>query len=168
MWEFTVSRKPEYKSGAVRRLAHKGLIKPPKFVHGSVQYETLMGSIAYGVSSDASDCDVYGFCMPPKEVVFPHLAGYIPDFSTQIPKFHQYQEHHIKESDTGKEWDLSIYSIVKYFKLCMGNNPNMIDSLFTASNMVISSTKIADMVRDNRKLFLCKKAWHSFKCTRGE
>ena len=150
-----------YKTGVVRRLDKKGLIKPPGFVAGSVQYETMMGSVAYGVSSDTSDVDIYGFCVPPKDIVFPHLAGYIPGFSRQIPKFDQFQQHHIKEDDT--EYDIVIYNIVKYFALCMENNPNMIDSLFTATNMVLSRSKIADMVRDERKIFLHKGAWHKFK-----
>lgn len=39
-----------------------------------------MGSIAYGVFADQSDRDIYGFCILPKEDVFPHLAGEIPGF----------------------------------------------------------------------------------------
>lgn len=152
-----------YKVGVVRRLTDKGLITPPGFVPGSVMYETIMGSVAYGVSSDTSDMDIYGFCIPPKEIVFPHTAGYIPNFSTQIPNFEQYQQHHIKESDSQREYDLNIYSIIKYFRLCMDNNPNMIDSLFTPANCVLSITKIGEMVRMNRKMFLHKGSWHKFK-----
>lgn len=151
------------KLSVVQKLHSKGLIKPPAFVVGGTQYETIMGSMAYGVSSDASDVDVYGFCMPPKDYVFPHLAGHIPGFSTQVQGFDQYQQHHITDKSARKEYDMSIYSIVKYFKLCMDNNPNMIDSLFTAQNMVLSQTRIGQMVRDNRKIFLSKKSWHSFK-----
>lgn len=153
----------KYKTGVVRRLADKGIISPPKFVPGAVQYETMMGSVAYGVSSDTSDVDIYGFCVPPKEYVFPHLAGYIPDFSTQVPKFHQWQQHHIKEPDRRKEYDIQIYSIIKYFRLCMDNNPNMIDSLFTPRTCVLSCSKIGELVRENRKLFLHKGSWHKFK-----
>lgn len=153
----------DYKTGVVRRLTHKGLIKPPSFVEGSTVYETMMGSIAYGVSSDASDVDVYGFCVPPKDIVFPHLAGHIPGFSTQVQSFDQYQEHHVNEKDHAKTYDLNIYSIVKYFRLCMDNNPNMIDSLFTAPNMILSITKVGNMVRDQRKMFLHKGSWHKFK-----
>lgn len=152
-----------YKSGVVRRLADKGLIKPPGFVTGSVHYETIIGSMAYGVSSDSSDMDIYGFCIPPKEIVFPHTAGYIPNFSSQVPNFDQFVQHHVDEKDHGKQYDLSIYNIVKYFKLCMGNNPNMIDSLFTPANCVLSCTKIGEMVRLERKKFLHKGAWHTFK-----
>jgi hypothetical protein len=45
----------------------------------------------------------------------------------------------------------------------MDNNPNMVDSLFTDETCVIKCTKIGQHVRDNRKTFLSKKAWHTFK-----
>jgi len=147
----------------VERLHSKGLIKPPPFVIGGTQYLTIMGSVAYGVSSDTSDMDLYGFCIPPKDVVFPHLAGEIHGFGQQIQRFEQFQQHHVIEKDTRKEYDLNIYNIVKYFHLVMGNNPNMIDSLFTPQNCVLQSTKIANHVRDNRKLFLHKGSWHTFR-----
>jgi uncharacterized protein len=147
----------------VQRLHKKGLIKPPPYVTGGTQYETLMGSVAYGVSSDTSDCDIYGFCIPPKDMVFPHLIGEIPGFGNQIKRFQQYQEHHIHEKDTAKQWDIQIYSIIRYFQLCMDNNPNMIDSLFTHETCVLHATKLANHVRDNRRLFLHKGCWHKFK-----
>lgn len=127
-------------------------------------YLTIMGSLAYGVSSDSSDLDIYGFCIPPKEVVFPHLAGEILDFGRQKQRFAQWQEHHIKNPDgKDQEYDFSIYSIVKYFQLCMENNPNMIDSLFTPRRCVMHSTGIGELVRENRKKFLHKGSWHKFK-----
>lgn len=147
----------------VERLHSKGLIKPPPFVIGGTQYLTIMGSVAYAVSSDTSDMDLYGFCIPPKDIVFPHLAGEIFGFGRQVQRFEQFQQHHIIEKDTRKEYDINIYNIVKYFQLVMGNNPNMIDSLFTAQNMVLQGTKIANHVRDNRKIFLHKGAWHTFR-----
>jgi predicted nucleotidyltransferase len=122
-----------------------------------------MGSVAYAVSSDTSDMDVYGFCLPPKEMVFPHLAGQIEGFGTQVQKFEQWSEHHIKAPDGRREYDFAVYSIVKYFQLVMQNNPNMIDSLFTARNLVLHSTPIAEMVRERRREFLHKGSWHKFK-----
>lgn len=147
----------------VADLTRKGFIKPPKFVVSNTLYETIMGSVAYGVSNDTSDMDVYGFCIPPKEDVFPHLRGEIMGFGRQIQRFEQYQEHHIKDPSSQKEYDLTIYSIVKYFQLVMENNPNMIDSIFTPRRCVLHSTKVAEMVRDARKSFLHKGAWHKFK-----
>lgn len=150
-------------SDLVERLASKGLIKPPGFVRSGTQYLTIMGSVAYGVSGDTSDMDIYGFCIPPKDMVFPHLKGEILGFGTPDNRFEQFQQHHIIEKDHGKEYDFNIYSIVKYFQLVMENNPNMIDSIYTASDCVIKATEIANHVRDNRKLFLQKRCWHSFK-----
>lgn len=147
----------------VHRLAKKELCSPPTWLPDNVHYETQMGSVAYGVSSDDSDVDVYGFCIPKKNVIFPHLQGEIPGFGNQVKRFDQWQEHHILDKSTNKEYDCSIYNIVKYFQLVMENNPNMIDSLFTPDRCVLHITKIGTMVRENRKLFLAKKAWHTFK-----
>jgi predicted nucleotidyltransferase len=147
----------------IERLHSKGLIKPPPFVIGGTQYLTVMGSQAYAVNESDSDLDIYGFCIPSRDMVFPHLRGEIMGFGHQVQRFEQFQQHHIIEKDHHKEYDLNIYSIVKYFQLVMDNNPNMIDSLFTNQQCVIKSTKISEHVRDNRKLFLCKKAWHTFK-----
>jgi uncharacterized protein len=85
------------KSSVVAQLTEKKKANPPKWLPNSVIYETIMGSVAYGVSSDTSDMDIYGICVPPKELVFPHLAGEIPGFGRQIPRFDVYQEHHLQD-----------------------------------------------------------------------
>lgn len=154
-------------SSTVQKLTKKGLIRPPEFLPLNTHYECIMGSVAYGVSSDTSDMDVYGFCIPPKDIVFPHLAGEIMGFGRQKKRFEQYQQHHIYDENAmagkGREYDVSIYNIVKYFQLCMDNNPNMIDSLFVPTECVLHCTKIGNMVRENRSLFLHKGSWHKFK-----
>jgi predicted nucleotidyltransferase len=148
-------------------LVAKNLAQPPKWLPNAVAYETLMGSVAYGVSSDTSDCDIYGFCLPPKELVFPHLAGDIPGFGAQKPRFDVYQQHHINDPSAmggqGREFDVTIFSIVRFFHLAMENNPNIIDSLFTPASCVLHSTQIGERVRENRRVFLHKGAWHKFK-----
>jgi predicted nucleotidyltransferase len=150
-------------ASTVQRLTQRGLITPPGFLPSNVHYETMMGSIAYGVSTDASDVDVYGFCIPPKDMIFPHLRGEILGFGRQKKRFEQYQQHHIDDDEAGKQYDVTIYSIVKYFHLCMDNNPNMIDSLFTPQRCVLHCTKVGNMVREQRRLFLHKGSWHKFK-----
>ena len=151
----------------VQRLAERGIARPPKFLPSNTHYETLMGSVAYGVSGDTSDTDVYGFCIPPKEEVFPHLRGEIVGFGTPLPRFAQYQQHHLKDPDAlagaGRDYDLTIYNIVDYLHLLMKNNPNIIDSLFAPSECVLHITRIGQMVRDARKTFLHKGSWHTFK-----
>jgi len=154
----------------IQELIDKEVLKAgeyPKWMPSNVHYLTIMGSIAYGVSGSQSDFDVYGFCMPRKEVVFPHLAGVIKGFGDQGEQFEQWQKHHILDptanGNKGREYDFSIYSIVKYFQLCMDCNPNMIDSLFTPDRCVLHSTNVGNMVRENRHLFLSKLSWHKFK-----
>ncbi|MES2464751.1 MAG: nucleotidyltransferase domain-containing protein [Armatimonadota bacterium] len=154
-------------SSVTQRLAARKLALPPKWLPNAVAYETIMGSMAYGVSSDTSDMDVYGFCIPPKDMIFPHLAGEIPGFGTQIQRFEVFQQHHIPDDEalggSGRQYDLTIFSIVKYFQLALENNPNIIDSLFTPVTCVLHSTAIGEMVRDQRRMFLHKGAWHKFK-----
>ena len=145
------------------RLYKQNVIHPPKWLMPNCAYITIMGSQAYGVGNNDSDLDTYGFCLPPKEMVFPHLAGEIPGFGRQTAPFEQWQQHHVKDPSKEVEYDFVIYSIVKYFQLCMENNPNMIDSLFTPRNCVIHSTAISEMVRENRRMFLHKGAWAKFK-----
>jgi hypothetical protein len=154
-------------SSTVERLALRKLVSPPKWLPGCIAYETIMGSMAYGVSSDSSDMDVYGFCVPPKDDVFPHLRGEIPGFGRQLQRFEQFQQHHVEDKDAlagkGREYDLTIFSLVKFFQLAMENNPNIVDSLFTPRECVLFCNPIGERVRERRQIFLHKGAWHKFK-----
>lgn len=157
----------------VEILCSDGVAKPPSFLRGSVQYETITGSEAYGVADTAalSDRDVVGFCMPPKDTVFPHLRGEIPDFGRQTQRFNVWQQHHMQrqKGSSGSQdgdamnYDVSIYSIVRFFSLCMDNNPNMVDTLFTPQRCVVHMTRLGERVRGARKLFLHKGSFHKFK-----
>ena len=150
----------------VQDLFKNGLIKPPRYVHANISYETIMGSEAYGCADtgNKSDTDIYGFCIPDKGILFPHTIGRIHGFGKQAEIFNVWQQHHIVDkSQNGMMFDLSIYSIVQYFNLCMDCNPNMVDSLFTPERCVVHRSNISRMVRDRRKLFLHKKAWHTFR-----
>jgi uncharacterized protein len=151
----------------LQRLTDRGLVKPPRWLPGNVQYETMMGSVAYGVSSDTSDLDVYGWAIPMKEDIFPHLRGEIVGFGKLAGRFEQYEEHHVEDREAmaghGRLYDLTIFGIVKFFALAMENNPNIIDSLFTPTTCVLHCTKVGNHVRENRKLFLHKGAWPKFK-----
>ena len=152
----------------VEQLSLKGLLpEMPYHVRDGIQYEVVMGSLAYGVSQDNSDMDVYGFSIPPKEVVFPHLRGEVLGFDEFEIQFSQFQKHHIKDAAAlggkGRVYDLTIYSIVKYFRLLMENNPNIIDSLFVPDSCVLYATSLAEHVRANRRLFLHKGCWATFK-----
>ncbi len=150
----------------LRELEDKKLISPPSWLHTNTQYLCVMGSIVYGVAEDTSDYDVIGYCVPPKSDIFPY-SDKIYLFDKPDSVFEQYQEDHIKDpaalGGKGRMYDLTIYSIVKYFYLCFDSNPNMVDSLFAPQSCILHSTKVSELVRDNRKLFLSKKLWPKFK-----
>jgi predicted nucleotidyltransferase len=142
----------------LQKFEKEKLIHPPRWLSDNTCYLTVMGSTSYGVSTDSSDMDVYGFCIPPKHVVFPHLAGVIPGFGTQPEQFNSWQQHHVLDTGAQKEYDFTVFSIVKMFDLAMANNPNVIDSLFTSRECVLHSTQVSELVRSRRKEFLHKGA----------
>lgn len=135
----------------------------PRWLDTNIHYATIMGSQAYNCHNEAgvktprgSDMDIYGFCVPPKEMIFPHLSGHIRGFGKEPPNFEQFQQHHIENKGDRKEYDVAIFGIVKYFQLLMDNNPNMIDSIFTPESCVLHMTDMGKMVKDGRHLFLSK------------
>ncbi len=146
-----------------RLCADQLITDAPSHMKNNVHYECIMGSTAYGVSDDTSDVDIYGFCMPPKHILFPYNSGNIVGFGDKPENFKQYQKHHILDKNRRKEYDISIYNIVKFFQLCMENNPNMVDALYVPTRCILHSTAIGEHVRENRNTFLSKRAWHKFK-----
>ncbi len=155
-------------SSHIQLLAQKGLLpQPPDFLAEAVQYEVIMGSVAYGVSNDSSDMDIYAFAIPPKEMMFPHLRGEIPGFDECAVQFEQYQQHHIQHDDAlggrGRVYDVTVYAIAKYFRLLLENNPNIIDSLYVPENCVLYASPIGQLLRESRQLFLHKGCWAKFK-----
>lgn len=144
-------------------LTRQGALSPPDFLVQSVRYETLMGSVAYGVSQDRSDMDIYGFCIPPAPEAFPHLKGHIPGFGKPTTPFEQFQQHHARLPDDPTIYDLNIYSIVRFVSLCMENNPNMIESLFTPQDCVLHTSASAVRLREARSSMLHKGLWSKFK-----
>src|ERR1019366_2686068 len=116
-------------SSLVKFFIDQQLIKPPSWMKDNLHYEAISGSESYGSSCNDSDKDLVGFCIPKKEIIFPHTAGFIPHFGTKdVPeRFDQFQQHHIKYQKNNQDYeaDVTVYNIVRYFQLCMENNPNM-------------------------------------------
>lgn len=148
-------------SSVVKKLVENKLMTPPyDFVEETV-YEVIMGSVAYGVSNNTSDMDIYAVAVPHKSMVFPHLTGNITGFGPSPESFDVYQKHHMVLEE--KEYDVAIYSLVKYFALCADNNPNMIDSLFVPERCVLHATDIGYHMRSYRKLFLSKRIFDKLR-----
>lgn len=146
-------------------LAEKGIAHPPKWLPSNVMFEAYVGSMAYGANEDDSDMDLYSFCIPKKEEVFPHLKNEIVGFGRQQKRFEQYLEHGLfdpsAKAGKGQEYDLTCYNIVKFFSLLMENNPNILDLLYVPTECITHSTPLSIMIREKRHLFLSKKLKHT-------
>ncbi len=151
----------------IKQLIGRGLIHPPDWLSDNIQLLVVMGSFAYGCSQEISDFDVYGWAIPPKNQIFFHLSGEIEGFGRQKKRFNQWQQHHVWDAEAlggkGREYDFSIYNIVRYFQLAMEGNPNLVDSLFVPVDCVLHSTAVGELVRENRRLFLHKGCWPKMK-----
>lgn len=143
------------------KLLSANLIEPPRYLKNNIIYEVITGSMAYATNiEEKSDFDMYGVAIPLKEMIFPHLAGEIMGFGHQTQRFDQYIQHHIQFHD--KQYDLTYMNIVKYFQLCMDNNPNMVDTLFVPQECVTHMNAIGSMIRENRRKFLHKGSYYKF------
>lgn len=146
----------------LKDLHKNNLITPPPFLIDNTIYLVTMGSHAYGINKKDSDFDLYGATLPPKEIIFPHLAGEIYGFDMQTKRFEQYEQHHVMFKE--KEYDVTVFNIVKYFYLAtVKGSPNVIDSLFVPANCVRYISTVGNMIRDNRRLFLSKKLYHTYR-----
>jgi predicted nucleotidyltransferase len=147
--------------GIVRKLYRAGMLNVEQEFAKDVHYEGITGSVAYGINvSESSDTDVVGICIPPVDWVFPHVTGNINGFGPQPPKFDVTQQHHIMFDE--KQYDVAIYGIVKFFQLCAENNPNMIDVLYLPDRCITHIDPIGKLIRQNRKLFLTRHAFHKY------
>tara|TARA_R110000868_G_scaffold9620_4_gene47542 strand:- start:8791 stop:9066 length:276 start_codon:yes stop_codon:yes gene_type:complete len=87
----------------LHKLVEKNLIHPPTWLPDNTQFLGYAGSAAYGVSGDTSDMDCFGFCIPPRDIVFPFTdGGKVYGFGTQEQRFRVWSEHHIQLPDEGK------------------------------------------------------------------
>lgn len=114
---------------------------------------TLSGSRAYGFSSESSDWDYRGICIPP-------LDTYIGVNS----KFEQAVDSSTKNvwknyADLVKpEADMQVMELSKLARLAADNNPSIIEILFSDESSIVYKDPIVDMLLNNRDIFLSKRA----------
>lgn len=102
---------------------------------------TLAGSISYGTDNEKSDTDIRGFAV---ESVDDLLTG---------KAFEQVED---------RTTDTVIYGLRKFFHLCTGGNPNVIELLGTEPEHILYMNEVGKKVRDNAEIFLSKRAFKSF------
>jgi predicted nucleotidyltransferase len=136
----------------------------PPYLKRGTQFLARTGSFSYGTATATSDIDLAGFCIPPLRISFPHLDGKIHGFDKDIQSFDQYMKHASQGIDAfDTEIDMTVYSLVRFFSLLIDNNPNVLDVLFVPDDCIMYQSKIAEMVRANRCLFLSKGSYYRFR-----
>ncbi len=101
----------------------------------------LGGSLAYGTDTPTSDTDIRGV-----------FTNSLKDLYTGI------DHEQVVDVDT----DTTVYSLQKMFKLLASCNPNTIEILGLSDGQILQSTPAWDMVRQNKGLFLSKRAIQTF------
>lgn len=108
---------------------------------GNIIFLTLGGSYSYGTNIETSDVDVRGCALnSPSDLI--GLTNF--------------------EQVVHTETDTTIYSFNKLVSLLLNCNPNTIEMLGCKPEHYFLMTDIGQSMIDNRKLFLSKRAAHSF------
>lgn len=110
------------------------------FVEENLIYKVISGSKAYGLDTPESDTDIRGITIPPKQYYF------------GLENFEQYEA----------SADNVIWSLKKFIKLASACNPNIIEVLFIDEQHILFINKYGKILRDNRDLFLTKRARYTF------
>ena len=107
------------------------------------------GSVAHGMyvpqsdSDSIDDKDVMGVYIGPVE----HYLGF--------------GRKDVYEQWEG-EWDCVFYELRKFIGLLLNCNPNVLSLLWLKPNGIIYESELGARLRENRDLFVTKKAYHSF------
>ena len=118
-----------------------GFLRTDRHLKDRVILVGLGGSHAYGTDVETSDLDIRGCALNSKEEILTNR------------NFEQY---------VSSETDTTIYSFNKLISLLSNCNPNVIELLGLKPEHYLVMTDTGKELLDNRKLFLSKKAVHSF------
>ena len=128
------------------------LIKALSYCEFDLMDRTILlgyrGSIADGTyipnrDGGIDDKDVIGICVPPKEYYF------------GLQRFENYERFE-------GEWDTIIYSLEKYIRLLLKNNPNVMNLLWLPEKHYLFKNVYGQRIIDNREIFASKFAYKSF------
>jgi len=118
-------------------------------------YKVRTGSVMYGTHTKDSDEDYGGIFMPPVDYVVGLKRCDQVQFSTK-PSSKNYK-------NTPDDVDYTVYSLPKFIKLAMDNNPNIVEYFFANENCVMECNEYGKRLKDAYPLFISKRAYHTFK-----
>lgn len=105
---------------------------------------TKHGSHAYGTNRPESDKDFKGIAVPPSQY------------------FHGFMHHFEQAIQQGNGIDMTVYDIRKFFNMAADCNPSIIEVLWVDESDIIQIDDVGDQLRNIRKMFLSKRAKHTF------
>lgn len=101
------------------------------------------GSQAYGLATPASDLDVRGIAVPPRE----YYLGFVKQF---------------EQADQRTPIDLVVFGVTKFFKLAADCNPNVVELLWSEPEDYLALSECGRWMIEARELFLSRVARHRF------
>ena len=132
----------------VHKLTEAGLISPPEVVLKSGLYEVLMGSHAFGTALPESDCDVYGFLIPPPGAGGNTVEEYrVLNLEAEIAFYPGREKKR-------RQYDVVLYSLPVFFQRCLAGKSQSLETLFASEENVITMSEGARLVRNSWQLFL--------------
>jgi predicted nucleotidyltransferase len=105
-------------------------------------YKCRAGSQAYGTAIAGSDEDIRGIVVAPQAC-----------YTGCLHRFEQLERD---------EPDLVLYDIIKFCRLALECNPNIIEMLFVDASDILEINESGRLLRENRDLFLSKRARNTF------
>lgn len=127
----------------------KNLEKQLELVRKYTIYEVVHGSHAYGTNLPTSDTDKKGICL-------------IPDIHLFLGSKTFEQQDGGWTDAAGQKEDKVVYHLPKFIQLAAACNPNIIEVLFADESDILVCTEEGKRLRDNRHLFVSRKARHTF------
>jgi hypothetical protein len=114
------------------------------FLNKYLIFKCISGSRAYGISGPDSDTDIRGLFIAPKEY---HLGAF------------KHIEH-IQGYEIGD--DAEFFELNKFVTLAAACNPSIVEYLYTDEENILFTSEAYRKLRENRHLFLSKKARFSY------
>jgi uncharacterized protein len=116
--------------------------------------KVLTGSHLYGTDTVNSDKDYVGIFIPPKD----YMLGL---------KTCEQVESRTNSTGSGRrntkdDTDMTIYSLPKFIKLAIQNNPNIVEIFFAPESNIVYCNEFGRKLLDSYQLFISKKVKHTF------
>lgn len=137
--------------------------KHEQWLVDNLMLETIVGSRAYGCQNPQSDYDVTAIILPRHEHLYPQNYGFILGYDN-LPDFKRKEFKGKKIMIGDKPFEAEWVSLIEFFVHAgLKGSPNLIEVLFVKRELVTVGTKMGWYLKDNRRLFLSMKTFHSFK-----